>query len=204
MPEFVNRATRERNQACRSCGGEEVSPTKIRALKRQHADVRPAFVDGQEGTALDVLSVGFESVGGDADGSVREQILSAELDDARLRLTAPPARIAEKSRLLVMRTKSCLFAHARSSTSGAVAAPIVDQWTASTRERQAGRPSLATGSCPRGASRLAKWNFDFLSPPRGVGQCLSDVFGLEVGGTRRESHRAFLGLRQRGRQRFPP
>src|SRR4051812_38404764 len=48
------------------------------------------------------------------------------------------------------------------------------------RDARADRPSLATGSCPREASRLAQRNFDFLYPPGGVGQGLSDVFGLQV------------------------
>jgi hypothetical protein len=39
--------------------------------------------DRQERASLDVVSVRFECVGDDAHGSVREQILSAKLDDAR-------------------------------------------------------------------------------------------------------------------------
>ena len=45
--------------------------------------------------------------------------------------TAPAARIAEKSRSFVMTTKWCSVAYVRISTSGAFAAPMVDQWTAS-------------------------------------------------------------------------
>jgi hypothetical protein len=87
-------------------------------------------------------------------------------------LTAPAARIAEKSRSWVMRTNSCSFAHARISTSGAIAAPMVDPW------RAAAQSSFATGSCPQAASRLGQRNFAFLSPPGGVGQGLGDVLGL--------------------------
>ena len=51
--------------------------------QRQHSDAPPSFVNRQERTSLDGLSVRFECVDNDADGSVREQILSTELDDAR-------------------------------------------------------------------------------------------------------------------------
>ena len=49
-----------------------------------------------------------------------------------------------------------------------------------TRDASSARPSLATGSCPREASRLAQRNFDFLCSPSSVGQGLGDVLGLKV------------------------
>lgn len=51
--------------------------------QRQDPDAGPAFVDRQEGASLDVLSVCLEWVGDNAHGSIGQQILSAELDDAR-------------------------------------------------------------------------------------------------------------------------
>ena len=63
----------------------------LRAAQRQHSDARPSFVNRQERTSLDVLSVRFECLDDDAHGSIREQVLSSELDDARP-VTAPAAR----------------------------------------------------------------------------------------------------------------
>jgi hypothetical protein len=77
-----------------------------------------------------VVLVRFEGANDGADDLVREKVLSSDLDDAR-RAAALAARIEEKSRSFVIRTKPCSFAHARIPTSGAVAAPMVDQWTAS-------------------------------------------------------------------------
>jgi hypothetical protein len=50
-----------------------------------------------------------------------------------------------------------------------------------THNAPAAQRSMATGSCPRAASRTTEWDFDFLCPPGGVGQGLADVLGLEVG-----------------------
>jgi hypothetical protein len=71
---------------------------------------------------------------------------------------------------------------------GAVAAPIWTSGQPRTRDAPAGQPSLAKGSCPRAASRLAERNFDFLGPPPGpnkvgCGGPQPAEFGVLVGGS---------------------
>jgi hypothetical protein len=102
----------------------------VRSTERQHSDAGPSLVDGQERASLDVLAVRFECLGDDAD-NISESRSCVRICTTLGPLAAPAARIAEKSRSFVMRMNSCSFAHVRISTSGAVAAPMVDQWTAS-------------------------------------------------------------------------
>jgi hypothetical protein len=54
----------------------------------QHTDARPAFVGGQEGTSLDVLTMRLYCLGDPADGRVGQQILSSDLNDSRRGSTA--------------------------------------------------------------------------------------------------------------------
>ena len=46
---------------------------------RQHPDACPAFVDRQERTSLDILTMRFDSLGDDADRAIGEQVLSSDL-----------------------------------------------------------------------------------------------------------------------------
>ncbi len=66
---------------------------------------------------------------------------------------------AEKSKSLVMTTKLCSCAHARTSSSGAVATPIVDQWRTSNscrvrRVTQLGDRFMSTSSFTAGSREL--------------------------------------------------
>ena len=86
-PVFVNRSpdSPQPGDGTRVCGwrvGLRLRGT-LRALERQHPYARPAFVNRQERASLDVLTMRFECLGDDAHGALREQVLSAELDDAR-------------------------------------------------------------------------------------------------------------------------
>src|SRR6266545_4727146 len=66
---------------------ELVSKSMLR-VERQHPYARPAFVNRQERPALDVLTMGVDSLGDDADGLIGEQIVSSDLHDARRRSSA--------------------------------------------------------------------------------------------------------------------
>ena len=98
--------------------------------QRQHSDAPPSFVNRQERASLDDLTIGVDSLGDNCDDFIGEQVLSSDLHHAR-RSAGASCEDCEKSRSFVMTMKWCSFAHVRISTSGAVAAPIVDQWTAS-------------------------------------------------------------------------
>ena len=76
--------------------------------------VPPSSIDR---SALDVLTMRFDSLGDDADRAIGEQVLSSDYTALN---AAPPlaARMAAKSRSFVMTTNWCSFSHARISTSG--------------------------------------------------------------------------------------
>jgi hypothetical protein len=141
---------------------------------------RWAFVDRQERTSLDVLPMRFERVRDDAYDRIGEQVLSSDLHDA-WRTSGAGGEDSQKSRSFVRTTTWCSVAHVRISPSGAVAVPMVDQWTASNPWRASRSIQLGTGSCPREASRPAKRTFDFLCSPGGVGQGFGNVLGFQVG-----------------------
>ena len=126
------------------------------------------FVNRQERTSLDVLTIRFESpVRRCATTLIREQVLSADLHDAR---PGDGARreycgeveiVRDEDEVVLVRPRQDLVVGRGRSTRW---------WTSGqprTRDAPSGRPSLATGSCPREASRLAQRNFDFLRPPGG-------------------------------------
>jgi hypothetical protein len=102
----------------------------LRPLERQHPDARPAFVNRQECASLDVLTMRFECPGDDAHGLNREQVLSSELHHTRRGAGAGREDcrevqvIREDDELVLVRPRQNL-------NSGAVAVPMVDQWTAS-------------------------------------------------------------------------
>ena len=80
--EVQQAATRGGDEGLRRRVGMRLRGT-LRALERQHPYARPAFVNRQERASLDVLTMRFECPGDDARGAIGEQVLSAELDDAR-------------------------------------------------------------------------------------------------------------------------
>jgi hypothetical protein len=151
------------------------------SAERQHSDARPRLVDRQERASLNVVVVRVEGLCDDAHDHIGEQVLSSDLHDARRRSTAgrEDCREVEVVRdddeaVLVRPRQDCGVWRGRGPDGGPVDGfePVV---------RQPLNPTLATGSCPRAASRLAQWNFDFFCPPGGVGQGLGDVLGFQVG-----------------------
>ena len=122
----------------------------------------------------------FDGVNDGADDLVREKVLSSDLDDAGRRAGArgEDCREVEVVRdddeaVLARPCQDISVRRGRRTERGPV-----DRLESVSREPV--DPSLATGSCPQEASRLAEWNFDFLSPPGGVGQGLGDVLGFQV------------------------
>jgi hypothetical protein len=100
----------------------------------------------------------FNRLGDDADGMIGEQVLGSDLHDARRGFSAGRKDCRE---VQVVRDENelVLVAHVRISTSGAVAAPMVDQWTASnpsraSRSTQLGDRFMSTSSFTVGAEGL--------------------------------------------------
>lgn len=101
----------------------------LRSAERQHSHARRCLVDREQRATLDVVPVRFEGVNDGADDLVREKVLSSDLDDARRR---PSGRGEDCGEVEVRDDDEAVLVRPRQDfVCGAVAAPIVDQWTAS-------------------------------------------------------------------------
>src|SRR5262245_28564948 len=127
-----------------------------------------------------MVPVRFEGVNDGADHLIRQKVLSSDLDDAG---RFPSASGEDCREVEIVRNDNEALRWPMSGSQRRARLPH-RWWTSGqprTRDSPAGRSSLATGSCPRAASRLAQRNFAFLSSPGGVGQSLGDVLGFEIG-----------------------